>query len=378
MTATTPIKIFIDGHSFDREYQGTHIYIRELYRALSMRHPDVELYIGAENTVNIRRSLPFIAPANILPYKNRIAGISRFVFDIPRYIRKHRFDFAHFQFMSPRSSPGCRYIVTLHDVLYNDLKRDFPVSYRLTRNILFRNSYRRASIKTTVSGYSGSRIEHHYGVPVAETHLLHGGVPADFGNGISGAEAKQYIHERYGLSNYLLLVSRIEPRKNHLLLLQAYLRLRLHEKGIPLVFIGRESIPVKALEQLYQSLPAATARMVVRLPAIDPHEMPAFYKACRAFVYPSRGEGLGVPPLEAALCMAPVLCSSVTAMSAFDFFEPFRFDPADEDDFVLKLSRILDAPPGEAALQHVADTIKERFCWNRTADAFYKLLKACP
>lgn len=40
---------------------------------------------------------------------------------------------------------------------------------------------------------------------------------------------------------------------------------------------------------------------------IPEYQMPSFYKACHAFVLPSRGEGFGLPYCEASLCGLPVI-----------------------------------------------------------------------
>src|SRR5471030_2917322 len=94
-------------------------------------------------------------------------------------------------------------------------------------------------------------------------------------------------------------------------------------------------------------------------PQMDHENLQAFYAACKLFVYPSKAEGFGIPPLEAAICKVPVLCSSATAMSQFDFFNPYMFDPNNEAEFELKLSRILEHPPSENFLKKTADIISK-------------------
>ena len=62
-----------------------------------------------------------------------------------------------------------------------------------------------------------------------------------------------------------------------------------------------------------------------------------FFKWSEFFIYPSKAEGFGIPPLEAAALATPVLCSQKTAMQDYDFFSPYLFDPENYNEFTLLL-----------------------------------------
>jgi len=370
------IKIFVDGHVFDKEYQGAQTFIRELYTSLIARHPDMDVYFGAYNTTGISLIFPTLPKTNFLPYKKRSIGLLRFVFDIPGHLKKQQFDFAHFQYISPKKIPGCKYVVTLHDVLFNDYKQDFSWLYRVSRNVLFGSSIRRADIKTTVSAYSKQRICSQYGIPRADMHIIPNGV----NNTLlqyqhSRQQAADIIAKKYGIKDFILYTSRIEPRKNHLLLLSKYLKLGLDKRGIALVFIGKESIPSPALLKLIKCLNPQQKKLFTRIQQVDQADLAAFYRACRLFAYPSKAEGFGIPPLEAAACGAPVLCSSATAMQSFTFFEPNTFDPADEKDFEKKLLHMIDVPASGAFTAKVATQVLQQYSWQTGSDKLYDLLQ---
>jgi glycosyltransferase involved in cell wall biosynthesis len=369
------ISLFIDGHTFDKEFQGTHGFIRGLYTALCRKYDDLDIYAGAQDTVNLQKELPFIDPGHILPYKKHPSGFMRFITDIPVLIKKYHFDFAHFQYTAPAPQPGCRYIVTLHDILFNDFREDFPLAYRLSRNIFFRKSFKKAAIKTTVSAYSRLRIARHYHIPAEKIDIIPSGPLAAFGSGNNKEEAAKIIHDKYGIQNFILYVSRIEPRKNQQLLLKKFLELELYKQGIAVVFIGKHSINSVLFKQLLKSVNAEQKGFVHWLEQVPPKDIEAFFHSCRLFVYPSKAEGFGLPPLEAAVCKVPVLCSKVTAMDDYTFFDPHRFDPADEDEFAHKLLAMLNSPPDAGQLEQVAKATLESYSWERTAEKFYQLLK---
>jgi glycosyltransferase involved in cell wall biosynthesis len=371
------IKLFVDAHSFDTEYQGTQTFIRELYSGLLNTHPDLDIYWGAYHTERVQAALPGVNPANLLPYKKSRGGLSRFIFDIPVYLKKHQFDFAHFQYLAPLKQGNCQYIVTLHDVLFNTFPADFSWTYRTSRNFLFGRSIKNAAIKTTVSDYSQQRIADDHRIAADDIHVIPNGVNPDITKyHQSKAGAAALVKEKFGIENFILYVSRIEPRKNHALLLEKYLKLELYKQNIALVFIGVESVHVARLQNAIQNLTPQQLALFFWLKDMQPAALAAFYTACRLFVYPSKAEGFGIPPLEAAVCGAPVLCSSATAMSSFDFFEPYTFDPENEAEFEEKLSLMLQHPPSTTYLSGVANHINEQYQWKNSSEKFYDLLVA--
>jgi len=364
----------VDAHSFDKEYQGVRTFIKGIYNTLLEQYPDLDIYFGASDVEQIQRDFPLANPSNIFRYQSGTSFL-RFMYDIPSLIRKNEIDFAHFQYIVPFGKKRCKYIVTAHDILFNDFKTDFTATYRLSRNFLFKRGISNADIKTTVSRYSKERLAYYYKIDPADLHVIPNGVKGSFGkNFATRSDAEKYIYKKYKLGNFLLYVSRIEPRKNHLMLLKAYLNLKVYEQGIPLVFIGKESIPVNELKQTISAMTAEQRRHFSWLEQVDQNDLEAFYKSSRVFVYPSKAEGFGIPPLEAAISGVGVICSNATAMAEYDFFEPYIFDPYDQNDFEHKLERIINSPPDIHYLENVAATVLHNYSWKNSAAKLYELI----
>ena len=84
-----------------------------------------------------------------------------------------------------------------------------------------------------------------------------------------------------------------------------------------------------------------------------------------AFVWPSRGEGFGLPPLEAMLCGCPVVSSSAPAMPEILGGVPLYFAADDARSLVAKLSYLLSCPAecrarSERGKQHAQTFTPER------------------
>lgn len=373
MGANKTIKIFVDAHGFDTSYQGVQSFLRQLYNALLQYYPQLDIYMGAYHADRIQQAFPLLPKRNILSYKTLRPAAWRFVSDIPRLLKQYPFQFAHFQYIAPRQQPGCRYIVTLHDVLFKDYPSAFPWLFRQSRNYLFGNSIKRAAIKTTVSTYAKERIAHHYAITPQQLHIIPnsiGPIPFSFEKEIASAEVKK----QYGLDNFILYVSRIEPRKNHIALLQAWLELKLYKQGISLVFIGSNHNQASALFREVQQLPKEAALFFRYIEQVDDEALVLFLQAARLFVYPSLAEGFGIPPLEAAVAGTPVLCSHATAMQDFDFFGKGLFDPWDKTALTTQLLDMLAQPPDTTQLSAIATTIQQRYAPQQSAALFYDLL----
>jgi glycosyltransferase involved in cell wall biosynthesis len=129
---------------------------------------------------------------------------------------------------------------------------------------------------------------------------------------------------------YFVCVATIEPRKNHLLLLDVWRQLGAARGAATprLVLVGRRgwksrniilrlerSGPVRALVEEHNDLPdGAVARLVA---------------GARALLYPSFAEGYGLPVAEALALGVPVLCSDLPELREIGAEVPEYFDPLD-------------------------------------------------
>lgn len=357
------LKIFVDAHHFDGGYQGTRSFIKGIYSGLASS-AQLDLYLGAQDVEALRAEFPGLRPEKFIRYRSHNALI-RLLFEIPAILKKHRFDYAHFQYVSPWKK-HCRYIVTTHDVLFKDYKGAFPWRYRIWRDAAFRFSLKRADIKSVPSSYSGGRIAFHYGIPAAQMHIIPGGVEERFFSPSHKSASVDFIRTTYGLSNFILCVNRIEPRKNQALLLDAFVGLQLQRQGFSLVFIGEASLAYPRFSKALRLLPAEIKGNVRHFSQIPDAHLLHFYKASRLLVYPSLAEGFGIPPLEAAALKVPVLCAGTTAMSEYVFFAESLFDPYNAEEFKAKLAGRLGADPCGEDLERISRFVRRNYSWDES------------
>jgi len=363
-------RIFVDAHVFDGEFQGTVTYIKEIYNVLIKERPDVVFYFGANNVNNLKNI--FGTPDNVkfVKYKFK-SSILRLGVELPIILLFNRIDLAHFQYVVPFFKV-CKFMTTIHDVLFLDFKTEFSKFYILQRNFFYRNSARLSNYIFTVSNYSKERIEHYFPFTKNKIMVSQNAVNLELFYLGSKQESKKYIAEKYGISKYILYVSRIEPRKKHDLLLKSYLDLKLFEQGISLVFIGKESLKNDFLNEMVEK--NLNLEKYFYFESIEQKDLREFLNGAELFVYPSLAEGFGIPPLEAAVLKTPVLCSNKTAMSDFVFFKEDLFDPENKQEFEIKLLEKLKNKPNEDHLDNIFEKIVATYRWEDSANKINKIL----
>lgn len=191
---------------------------------------------------------------------------------------------------------------------------------------------------------------------------------------IDRERALSFVRSR-GIRPYILNVSRIEPRKNQLSLLKAYVGLGLAARGYDLVLINQPTLPVAEFNRYLISLPEDTRRHIHQLGTVEHEELKMWYAAAELFVYPSLAEGFGIPPIEAGAAGVPVICHDSTAMTDFSFFGDNLADISDSAALARLIERNLSAPPSRGELKKISDSIRRSYNWRHSADTLLARLK---
>jgi glycosyltransferase involved in cell wall biosynthesis len=131
-----------------------------------------------------------------------------------------------------------------------------------------------------------------------------------------------------GNEAYFIVIGTIEPRKNHLLLLQIWRDLAAHGTPPKLVVVGRRGWENEMVVDLLERS-TALAPHVAEFGDLTDIETQALMQRARALLLPSFAEGLGLPVMEAALLGVPAIVSDLPALREIAAPGTVFLDPLD-------------------------------------------------
>jgi glycosyltransferase involved in cell wall biosynthesis len=196
-----------------------------------------------------------------------------------------------------------------------------------------------------------------YGVDPARTSVVHLGSSMDLGapadEALSGSTAPSllYVGHRRGYKNFHAV-------------LQAYADSATLRDFELVAFGGPRPTPDERKEIDRLGLGDR-----VRFEAGSDQKLAAHYRRATVFVYPSKYEGFGIPPLEAMNYGCPVVCSDRASIPEVVGDAGVYFDPDDVEDLRAKLERVATSDELQADLRARGQARLTAFSWDRCAAA---------
>lgn len=167
---------------------------------------------------------------------------------------------------------------------------------------------------------------------------------------------------------YVFFVGTVEPRKGLDVLLSAFDEVSRREPTTELWLAGQAGWGLKEFDA--QLANHRAHERIRRLGFVPDDVLPALLRQARVVTYPSRGEGFGLPVLEALACGASVVTSSDTVMAEVAGDTASLVKVGDIQGLSDSLSEVVASSDERRALRSVtARSRAERFTWDATMAA---------
>lgn len=199
---------------------------------------------------------------------------------------------------------GCKYIVTVHDLIFIHTPQYYHWIDRQIYNFKFRRACLCADRVIAVSEYTKQEIMHYYHTPESKIDVVYQGCDPVFSQKIEEGKLQE-VKARYQLPDkFVLYVGSIEERKNLMLVAKAMAKLN-RRAAIHVVAVGRRTAYVDKIQDFLKA--QGIEHLFHFYHQVPYADLPSFYKWASTFAYPSRIEGFGIPLLEAISSGVPAI-----------------------------------------------------------------------
>lgn len=250
---------------------------------------------------------------------------------------------------------------------WQDLRYNSGAFMKFYYTTVYEQSIRWADRLIVVSEFTKRYLNERFQIPLERMRVVPHGifspVPILTSEEIAAARAKWSLPSRF-----VLCLSRMNRGKNTLRLVRAFRAVASRHKDVSLVLAGNADADYLP-EVLAAVADCGLAGRVVLTGSVPEKEVPAFYAACEAFVFPSTSEGFGIPLVEAMAMGAPIAASTATSIPEVVGDAGLLFDPLDEEAITGALLELLENESRRRELSARGRTRAARYTWAEAARA---------
>jgi glycosyltransferase involved in cell wall biosynthesis len=355
--------VALDATLWDEPTTGIGLYVRSLHDALFRRGVRVSL-LGARRSGD--------SPRSVASRSGYMIG------ELPRALDRLDAPLFHAvgNFNLPLTRvPGKRLVLTVHDLIPEILPETVSRAYRMQFKLWLGRSVQLADRIICVSEQTRRDLLSRHSVEASKVVTVHNGVdhvdrvpPLDR----TGAA---YLESLALPEPFVLYAGSLDARKNVSLVLDAMAQLRKRGRQETLVLAGQSWFGSGPVEKRIARL-RSDGLDVRPLGYLAPSLFYAVMRRAGIFVFPSRYEGFGLPPLEAMRLGVPSIVSDAGALPEVCGDAALKVSPDDAFALTLAIERLLDDGAERERLTAAGRARAAQFTWDACAQQTLDVYRA--
>ncbi|KKW36106.1 MAG: glycosyl transferase, group 1 [Candidatus Giovannonibacteria bacterium GW2011_GWA2_53_7] len=255
---------------------------------------------------------------------------------MPRIIDREHLDLIHYPHWNVPLFSRTPFVTTIHDLILLD-ERDSAIQattlprplYNLKRlgyRIVLHHALFKSRSLIAVSNFTKSRILAHFPrLSKDKVKMIYEGGPGTWGH-----EPETNLAPK---GPYFLYVGNAYPHKNLESLLHAFSFFQKAHPEVKLVLVGREGHFYNQLKKELEEIDVPSDS-VIFTGFVPDASLSNLYQHATLYLFPSRHEGFGLPPLEAMAHGVPVAASKTSSLPEILGDAALYFDPDNLEDMV--------------------------------------------
>ncbi len=275
--------------------------------------------------------------------------------------------------------PGKAYVLTVHDLIPLTMRETVSTAFRWQFRLWLARSVMIADRVICVSAHTRDELLARFPEVAGRTEVVHNGVDHVSAERLD-ATGQDFVRALALPRDFVLYAGSLDVRKNVGLVLDALERLRARGRPASLVLAG---------QSWFGAGPVETRVGRMRAEGFDIRPLgyqaaPVFYELMRraaVFVFPSRGEGFGLPPLEAMRQGTATVISNAGSLPEVCGDAAPAVGPDDAEGLAATIDRLLRSPEERRSWAEKGRRRAADFTWQRAAErtlAVYEAALAAP
>ena len=369
------MRVLVDATAVPVDRGGVGRYLDFLLPALAGTDVDLVVVSQSRDAEALAARTP---GAEVVAISERLSGRpARLAWEqtrLPALARRTRADVVHHPHYTMPLVTGTPGVVTLHDAtFFSHPEVHSTVKARFFRSAI-RGAVRRAAALVVPSAATRDAVIRYAGGRSADFHVAPHGVDTTVFRPAGAAEvaaARQWLE--LGPVPYVAFLGTLEPRKNAPALVRAWVRAVTDRDEPPaLVLAGGPGWD----EELDGAIAAVPAHLRVVRPGYVPLEhLAGLLTGSEVLAYPSKGEGFGLPVLEAMACGAAVLTTRELSLPEVGG-EAVAYCGTDEASIAVGLRALLEDPGLRRRLAEAGLARAAGFTWASSARVHLEAYRA--